>query len=148
MHSSIERNGPLCDRVILLYNKKNIDSILTKQGNTMTLCVGLFSALQVQTQPLIYVALVSWDWCILCTLWWTQRLYRWLETSTSYHNTLHRYHKVMKEQMGAWLHVFYLLDMWLMVMLILDNTEALKLPPLQACCSVADPDLCLPCRGN
>lgn len=54
------------------------------------------SALQVQTQPRTYVALVSSGWCTLCTLSWTQRLCHWLETSTSYHNTLHRYLQVKK----------------------------------------------------
>lgn len=60
-----------------------------------------FSALQVQTQPRTYVALVSWGWCTLCTLSWTQRLCHWLETSTSYHNTLHRYHQIKKKNAHA-----------------------------------------------
>lgn len=58
--------------------------------------------LQVQTQPLTCVALVSWVWCIRCTLWWTQRLYRWLETSTSYHNTPHRYQQLRHTSTGQW----------------------------------------------
>lgn len=58
----------------------------------------VFFFLQVQTQPLTFVALVFWDWCTLCTLWWTRRPCRWLETSTSYHSTLHRYHRLVKSQ--------------------------------------------------
>ena len=73
---------------------ENSLTVFTTRKHQDSLCCSvLFSVLQVQTQPLTCVALVSWDWCTRCTLWWTQRLYRWRETSTSYRNTLHRYHK-------------------------------------------------------
>lgn len=107
MHSIFERNGlkPLCDIIFILEKKICIQNYwryshqIRKHHDSMCFCiVSVFvcvSVLQVQTQPLTYVALVSWDWCIRCTLWWTQRLYRWLETSTNYHNTLHRYHQLI-----------------------------------------------------
>lgn len=90
---------------------------------------GLMSALQVQTQPLTCVALVSWDWCTCCTLWWTQRLCLWLETSTSYRNIQHRYRQVLTEQRVWWMHVFYLKDNWFRTQLSLLPQRMESTPP-------------------
>lgn len=124
--------------------------------NTGPLCSSLMcffvSALQVQTQPLTYVELVSWGWCTLCTLSWTQRLCHWLETSTSYHSTLHRYHQVKNSKRAHassrfWLFFLFLFFFFETHFGPLGQESAFSNPAVRSS-RHAIPDLCPPYRGN
>lgn len=109
---------------------------------------------QVQTQPLTSVALASWVWCTRSTWWWTRRHCHWLETSTSYRSTPHRYRS--NSTCLAGIAVFRLA---MCTTFILDNwprDQAALIPrrdgrnswyPRRAAWGPS-PDVCPPFRGN